>query len=73
MEDCRLDPFEKKSVNTRLEYRKNGNIRFNTVIEIFLIIIIAFLVTSNFFSGYGHFFYSKLQNLSSFKVPSILS
>lgn len=44
MEDCRLDPFEKKSVNTRLEYTKNGNIRLITVIDIFLIIIIAFLV-----------------------------
>lgn len=49
MEDCKLDPCEKKSVNTRLEYTKNGKIRFNTVIEIFFIIICAFLITSNNF------------------------
>lgn len=70
MEDCRLDPCEKKSVNTRLEYRKNGKIRFNTVIEIFLIIIIAFLVTSNVFSGYIHFFILSYKICQLLKAPT---
>ncbi len=44
IEDCILEPFKKKSINKRIKYIKKGEIKFNTVIKIFLIIIIALLL-----------------------------